>query len=265
MPGDAGLACSEAAPTVSRHDRLAQEVERRRSRRRRFRCRRSGSVMLATVRVLVDVDGDRLERAAAGERPPLELRDRRAHRRRVHVRRLDDDVRRQRRAGERLLHPLVRLDHVERLRERLRPLQARGAAAAPARRARAAARRRAPPTARAGAGRGRRSRPRSAPSPSSRRSRPTSGTRSRSTLSPSLREHGGKHGQRPEHRDGDDEDRGEARARRRSGRRSGTCRPSPTITVRPEMSTERPEVAAAAASAASLLRPAARSCRSRFK
>ena len=38
-----------------------------------------------------------------------------------------------------------------------------------------------------------------------------------------------------------------------------------TITVRPEISTERPEVAAAASSAASGLFPAARSCRSRFK
>ena len=38
-----------------------------------------------------------------------------------------------------------------------------------------------------------------------------------------------------------------------------------TITVSPEMSTERPDVAAAASSAASSLRPAARSSRSRFK
>ena len=38
-----------------------------------------------------------------------------------------------------------------------------------------------------------------------------------------------------------------------------------TMTVRPEMSTERPEVAAAAATAADALRPAARSSRSRFK
>ena len=38
-----------------------------------------------------------------------------------------------------------------------------------------------------------------------------------------------------------------------------------TSTVEPDTSTERPEVAAAASSAASLLRPAARSSRSRFK
>ena len=38
-----------------------------------------------------------------------------------------------------------------------------------------------------------------------------------------------------------------------------------TITVRPEISTERPDVAAAASSAACSLRPAARSSRSRFK
>ena len=38
-----------------------------------------------------------------------------------------------------------------------------------------------------------------------------------------------------------------------------------TITVRPEMSTERPDVAAAASSAACSLRPAARSSRARFK
>ena len=37
------------------------------------------------------------------------------------------------------------------------------------------------------------------------------------------------------------------------------------ITVSPEISTERPDVAAAASSAASSLRPAARSSRSRFK
>ena len=38
-----------------------------------------------------------------------------------------------------------------------------------------------------------------------------------------------------------------------------------TITVRPEMSTERPAVAAATSSASRSLRPAARSSRSRFK
>ncbi len=37
------------------------------------------------------------------------------------------------------------------------------------------------------------------------------------------------------------------------------------MTVSPEISTERPDVAAAASSAASSLRPAARSSRSRFK
>ena len=65
--------------------------------------------MFATVRVPVDVDRDRLVHPAARERPLLEPVDRLAHRRRVHVRRLDDDGRRQRRAGERLLHPVVRL------------------------------------------------------------------------------------------------------------------------------------------------------------
>ena len=38
-----------------------------------------------------------------------------------------------------------------------------------------------------------------------------------------------------------------------------------TSTVSPEMSTDRPDVAAAASSAASSLRPLARSSRSRFK
>ena len=38
-----------------------------------------------------------------------------------------------------------------------------------------------------------------------------------------------------------------------------------TITVRPEMSTDRPDVAAAASIAARVLLPAARSSRSRFK
>ena len=41
--------------------------------------------------------------------------------------------------------------------------------------------------------------------------------------------------------------------------------PMATITVKPEMRTERPEVAAAASSAACSLFPAARSSRSRFK
>ena len=69
--------------------------------------------MFATVPALLTAHRDRLVRTAAGEGPPLELGDRRADGRGVHVRRLDDHVRGQRRSGERLLHPLVGLDHLE--------------------------------------------------------------------------------------------------------------------------------------------------------
>ena len=116
--GDARLRVREGADRL-RDDHVAQLRER---------CVRGGVGSLPLDRdgdvrdggVLVDRDGDRLVHPAAGERPLLEPADRASHRRRVHVRRLDDDVRRERRARERLLHPVVRLDDGERLRERVR-------------------------------------------------------------------------------------------------------------------------------------------------
>ena len=107
------------------------------------------------------------------------------HRRRAHARRLDDDVRRQRRARERLLHLVVRLDDARATSGTTRRPAARGAAAA-----RAAASASSTPAATAADRAGRRRTrstiaPQIRPSPSSRLSRPTNGTRSRSTLSPS--------------------------------------------------------------------------------
>ena len=171
--------------------------------------------MFATVPVLVDVDGDRLERAAACERPSLEPPDRRLHRRRLHARCLDDDVRGQCGARERLLHPVVGLDHLDRLGERVGPLAARRSCSA----GRASATSNPPATITDTTGR-RRTRstiaPQIRPSPSSRRRRPTNGTRARVDVVAEPREHSGKHGQRPEHGDGDDENRGQRQ--RREGR-----------------------------------------------
>ena len=159
--------------------------------------------------VLVDLDRDRLVHAAAGERPLLELGDRRAHCRRVHVRRLDDDVRGQRRAGERLLHPVVRLDDGERLRERLgsrgrdvqlerrrgeRQQQAAGEDGREHGPAQDAVDDRAPDPAFAVV---------AAEPAEERDAQPVD-------LVAEPREQGGQHGQRAEHRDGDDEDRRDA-------------------------------------------------------
>ena len=70
--------------------------------------------------IVVDLDGDRLVHAARRECLLAEPLDRGLHLLGLHVRSLDDDVGRQSRAGERLLHPLVRLHGGERLRERVR-------------------------------------------------------------------------------------------------------------------------------------------------
>ena len=128
-----------------------------------------------------------------GKRPLLELGDRAPHGRCVHVRCLDDDVGRQRRAGERLLHAVVGLHDVQATCGKVSGPGVDDAQLERRRREqRAAARPRARRTAAAGAGRGRRSRPQTRPSPSSPRSRPTSGTRSRSTPSPSLESSAGR-------------------------------------------------------------------------
>ena len=102
------------------------------------------------------------------------------------------------------------------------------------------------------------------PSPSSRRSRPTSGTRSRSTPSPSFESKAGRTVSEPSTATATTR----IVARPSEANVASPVRNMPaiaTITVSPEMSTERPEVAAAAASAAWPLRPAARSWRSRFR
>jgi hypothetical protein len=90
------------------------------------------------------------------------------------------------------------------------------------------------------------------PSPSSRRSRPRSGTRNRSTLSPSFERTAGRTVNEPSS-DGHD--------RRRKPNKVASPEEHPdmaTSTVSPEMSTDRPDVAAAASSAACSLRPLAR-------
>ena len=102
------------------------------------------------------------------------------------------------------------------------------------------------------------------PSPSSRRRRPTSGTCSRSTLSPSLESTAGRTVSEPSTAIATTT----IAATPREAKISLPVRNMPaiaTITVRPETSTERPEVAAAISSASRGLRPAARSWRSRFK
>ena len=100
------------------------------------------------------------------------------------------------------------------------------------------------------------------PSPSSRRRRPTNGTRPRPTPSPSLDSSAGSTVSDPII----------AIATTRivatpnDAKIWSPVRNIPAmavITVRPEMSTERPDVAAAASIAARSLRPAARSSRSR--
>ena len=78
LPGDAGVGAG-SAPTVPGTTVLAQHRPRPRSRRRRCPCRRSGCDVRHRAG-LVDVDHDRLEHWPAGERPLLELRDRRPHR-----------------------------------------------------------------------------------------------------------------------------------------------------------------------------------------
>ena len=106
--------------------------------------------------------------------------------------------------------------------------------------------------------------PQMRPSPSSRRNRCTNGTRSRSTLSPSFESNAG--------RTVSDPSIATATtvivAAPNDAKSESPVRNMPaiaTMTVLPEMSTERPDVAAAASRAASSLRPLARSSRSRFK
>ena len=102
------------------------------------------------------------------------------------------------------------------------------------------------------------------PSPSSRRSRLTNGTRSRSTLSPSLESSAGMTVSEPSIAVATTV----IVARPNEAKAASPVRNMPaiaTMTVSPEMSTERPEVAAAASIAACWPRPAARSSRTRFK
>ena len=102
------------------------------------------------------------------------------------------------------------------------------------------------------------------PSLLSRLSRPTNGTRSRSTRSPSFERSAGSTVSEPSIAIATTiivARPNEAKVASRVRKRPAIA----TITVRPETSTECPEVAAAASIAARSLRPAARSSRSRFK
>ncbi len=106
--------------------------------------------------------------------------------------------------------------------------------------------------------------PQTRPPPSSRLRRCTNGTRRRSTLSPSFESKAGSTVSDPS--------RATATTvivatpnEAKSALNVSSIPAIATSTVIPEMSTERPDVAAAASSAASSLRPAARSSRSRFK
>ena len=105
--------------------------------------------------------------------------------------------------------------------------------------------------------------PQTRPSPSSRVSRCTNGTRRRSTLSPSLESTAGR-----TVRDPITATVTTIIVATPNGAKVSPAKSMPpiaTITVAPETSTERPDVAAAISSASSELRPAARSSRSRFK
>ena len=102
------------------------------------------------------------------------------------------------------------------------------------------------------------------PSPSSRRSRWTNGTRTRSTLSPSFESNAGSTVSDPSIATATTV----IVATANDAKPASPVRNIPHIatrTVSPETSTARPDVAAAASRAASSLRPAARSSRSRFK
>ena len=178
----------------------------------------------------------------AGERTPLELADRLLHLGRAHVCGLDDDTREDLASWERLLEsgcmsgwpggtaksgvaPCAQLQrgHGERQQE-------------------------APPIERTaeitGLRKDRSDDPSQIrPSPSSRRSRLTKGTRPRSTRSPSQEEVAGRRRWRPEHGYRDDEDRAQCEGRHALD----ACENIPdmaTMTVSPEISTDRPDVAA---------------------
>jgi hypothetical protein len=117
-PGDAGRHAGQGTDGL-RHDVVPQDGERP---------LRRGVDAVALDRerdvgnggVAVRLDGDRPVDTTRRERLPLEPRDRLPHRGSVHVLGPHDDVRRQRRARERLLHAVVRLHDRERLRERVR-------------------------------------------------------------------------------------------------------------------------------------------------
>ena len=191
-------------------------------------------------------------------------RDRLLHRRRLHARCLDDDVRGQRRARERLLHPVVRLD---------RPSSDFGNESGPLGREAELERRRGERQQHAPASDRRERRPAQdavddrAPDPAFAVVAAEAADErdaTRSTLSPSRESTAGSTVSEPS----------TATATTRivasasEAKVGSPVRNMPaiaTITVRPEMSTERPEVAAATSSAARSLRPAARSWRSRFK
>ena len=212
--------------------------------------------MFATVRVVVDVDRDRLVHRGRSRAPAA--RAGRSPSRTAGAftfGALTTTLAGRRRAGERLLHPVVGLDDRRATAGTCPAPASPCAAAAPA----AASASSSPPARTADRAGRRRTRstiaPQTRPSPSPRASRPTNGTRARSTLSPSLESSAGRTVSEPSTAIGDDERSSRRRTTRTSRRRSGTCPAIATITVSPEISTERPEVAAAASSAARSLRP----------
>lgn len=221
-----------------------------------------GSAICAIVPGRVHVDGDRLVDAAARERLLTQALDRRLLLRVVDRGRLDDDHGRVLLARESGLQPVVRLHRGEILREGLRAghdgLHAERRNRERHQHAgRDECRDRRPPEDAV-------ERPAPKPAPSPRCKRRTKGTRAELTRSPS-------HESSPGSTVSDPTTAIATTVIVAIANEPNVLSPVKnmpaiaTITVSPEISTERPDVAAAASSAACSLRPAARSSRSRFK
>ena len=218
--------------------------------------------MFATV-VPVHVDRDRPVYTAARVRAPLELGDRRAHRWSVHVRRLDDDRRGIAAPGNACCIRLYACTTGSDVGSVSGPfMPSRSCSAVP--RARPAGRRQGPRRGRAGRGRGRRSRPRSG----FRHRCGGAGRQTGHAATVDIVAEPGEQGRQGVSRPSTAIATTTIVARANDENVGSPVRNIPAIaaiTVSPEISTERPDVAAAASSAARSLRPAARSCRSRFK
>ena len=212
---DAGLGVRQTHPPSAARCRCAARRLRRSNAVGSGPVDRDGDVR--DRRVAVHVDRDRPVHTAARVCAPLSG-DRRAHRWSVHVRRLDDDRRGDRRAGDACcirLYACTTGSDCGSVSGPFMPSRSCSAgAASPTSR----------PPARSTERTGRaRTRSTIAPqirlSPSLRRCRPANGTRSLSTLSPSLESRAGREGERAEHRDRDHDHRrqGERRERRVAG------------------------------------------------